>query len=659
MGYEAEGIQSRGRFVYDLEGNGLNIGGGVRDDDITEVHCAVFFDIDTRNYITFDSIRGFNGIVALVNSATMLVCHNQIDFDLPILGKFFSAVPSNSCVIIDTLVWSRSLYPDRIREGGHGLEAWGKRNGIPKPPIEDWTVFTPDMLDRCREDVRNNYMTLLKLLDEAKMYDCGAFLKTEQNIAKIISEQCRHGCYIDQPLLNDLLAKLDIKLQQLEDKITPFFYKLATNAKPLKKVRNASGEYTKEIKAHFGEQLDDPKFSIQACGEGHAFSRITWETVSLRSQPQMLRVLAGYDWEPIEFTKAGNPKITEESIKHCKGISEIAEDFKAFRRYASRRDIFSGIRDHIDPDGRVRAKVNPQATNTLRMIHSIIVNIPKYKKTEEFSEMYRAIFMASPGLVIVGCDAKGIENRMLANRVNDPELTKVVCEEGGDFHTFLWNTCLDFVDSRGNFKNVEYAFFYGGGDLKLGAMCDNITRVFPDDAIEMGYHHVKSGKNKGLWGRGKSKPLTLKQVEYTYNGTLIRKCIMDGVPNLGTFAEEIKEESKCGYLTSFDGRRTIMRVGYDHQVKTHTALNAQLQTDDSCLMKKAQELLYYWLVVEGIPAWFIITMHDEFQLETAPENAERVAELANLSIKRAGEIFNLNVPTEGDAKIGKHWGETH
>lgn len=155
------------------------------------------------------------------------------------------------------------------------------------------------------------------------------------------------------------------------------------------------------------------------------------------------------------------------------------------------------------------------------------------------------------------------------------------------------------------------------------------------------------------------KALEKRLVEYEINGARTRAKISEKIPDLGNLIDEVCEISKQGYLVGFDGRRLIMRRGYDGQVQTHKALNVLLQGDGALIMKTAQVFLSQWLEAEEIPAWFINTVHDEYQLECLPSVRFRVAELAEEAIREAGRYYNLNVPLDAEAMIGVHWGETH
>ena len=83
------------------------------------------------------------------------------DIYAPFWGKW-------DCQIIDTLVLSRELNPDRM--GGHSLKAWEERVTGKKPLVEDWEDQPLEVyLHRCREDVKLTGNVLLALLKEAEI----------------------------------------------------------------------------------------------------------------------------------------------------------------------------------------------------------------------------------------------------------------------------------------------------------------------------------------------------------------------------------------------------------------------------------------------------------------------------------------------------------
>jgi hypothetical protein len=100
-----------------------------------------------------------------LQQAKTLVGHNILGYDLPAVWKCSGEWKSKP-LILDTLVLSRFLHPERY--GGHSLAAWGERLNFPKTDFTDFTTYTPEMLEYCKNDVLLNYRVLIELLKEFK-----------------------------------------------------------------------------------------------------------------------------------------------------------------------------------------------------------------------------------------------------------------------------------------------------------------------------------------------------------------------------------------------------------------------------------------------------------------------------------------------------------
>jgi len=697
-------MKTSGYFVFDSEGNGLDNGGGQLEEDVNDVFCICLQDLVTGEKFSWDKFN-WEGLSEEFRNAHLIVGHNILAYDFPVLKRLLAIMPNPQAVVVDTLVWSRALYPDRALEGGHGLEAWSKRNDSYKPPIDDWSQYTPEILDRCLWDIDNNKITYEKLRAEAAQYDSSAFLWLEQQVATIIGDQCRRGHNFDRELAEEQQAFVEGQIEEIDVLIRPMLKPVPKMLnKPVKQIRKQNMDYTAAVyewwmaefeeNRRYGPVQPHKKFEIfgQSSTEEN-FCRVEWPEINIGSDTQMLVQLFKLGWEPLEYTDKGNPKITDESFKVQANahLGEIGEAYLKRRVLVSRLGGVKGWLENLDEDGRIRGYVNPQGAVTLRMTHQKVVNVPKHKKKEERSWAYRGCFISSNiresqrefgkewtyekevgkdaegnsiketvtvvnRMAMVGCDASGLENRMLANRLNDPELTELVL---GDLHTLLWKALEPYLASRDTTKNWEYAFFYGAADFKLGTMLDHCDEITEEEAITHGYYEIQRGKNKGMWKQEKGRALTFRQVMFTINGWRSRKAISEKIPALGDLIDNVVEASKQGYLVGFDGRRLVMRRGYDGGVQTHKALNTLLQGDGALIMKAAQVQLWMWLQAEGIEAYFLNTVHDEFQLECYPSDRFRVAQLAEESIRWAGRHFNLCVPLDAEAKIGIHWGETH
>lgn len=111
--------------------------------------------------------------LAYLHSVDVIVFHGGKKHDLPLLKKLYGWEPKSHQSIVDTLIYSRMLYPKRPLPAGytgnktHSIEAWGYRVGRAKPDHDDWSQYTPAMGIRCCEDAIIGMLTLEELEIEA------------------------------------------------------------------------------------------------------------------------------------------------------------------------------------------------------------------------------------------------------------------------------------------------------------------------------------------------------------------------------------------------------------------------------------------------------------------------------------------------------------
>jgi DNA polymerase-1 len=227
----------------------------------------------------------------------------------------------------------------------------------------------------------------------------------------------------------------------------------------------------------------------------------------------------------------------------------------------------------------------------------------------------RELWIARPGKVLVGTDAEGIQLRVLAHYMDDPEFTKAVTEgnkdAGTDPHSF--NQKKIGLGTRDNAKTFIYAFLLGAGDEKVGEIYNiGISR---GKALKRTYIESMSGLNK------------LKR-------------------------ERIPADARQGYTVAFDGRRVLCN-------SDHLMMAAYLQSGEAILMKLAMVLSVSKIREKGIGANLINVVHDEMIFECDEKDSQEVKEITEWSIKAAGEYLNLKCPMKGEGKIGRTWLEVH
>ena len=150
----------------------------------TVIWCIVAKDMDENDVKVFGPDCITKGINYL-QSADILVGHNIIGFDLPVIERLHDVKFTNE--IIDTLVLSRLFQP--IRENGHSLKTWGYRVNFNKKeqPI-DFSEYSPDMLGYCKQDVLLNEKVYWALIEEARGFSPQS-IQLEHEFAKLMAMQ--------------------------------------------------------------------------------------------------------------------------------------------------------------------------------------------------------------------------------------------------------------------------------------------------------------------------------------------------------------------------------------------------------------------------------------------------------------------------------------
>ena len=267
-------------------------------------------------------------------------------------------------------------------------------------------------------------------------------------------------------------------------------------------------------------------------------------------------------------------------------------------------------------NGRIHGAVNTNGAVTGRCTHSNpnVAQVPACRVP--YGEECRDLFGAGSGMKLVGCDASGLELRMLAHYLafyDGGQYGKIVTE--GDIHTF--NMERAGLDNRDQAKTMIYALLYGAGPKLMGEI-------------------VGGGAKEGVQ---------------------LKRKFLDNLPALKRLQDAIqKKVENGGTLMGLDGR--VLRIR-----SSHAALNMLLQSAGAVCMKVALIQLYHAL---GKSKWqhgreyaFVANIHDEFQAEVIPQHADDFGKLAVKAIRVAGKELKLNVQLDGEYKVGTTWAETH
>lgn len=268
-----------------------------------------------------------------------------------------------------------------------------------------------------------------------------------------------------------------------------------------------NGEYTAALRKVFPEMSGTRQDTVNPLVDG-AFTPVTFEDIPLGNRDSVKQVLFKYGWLGVtyndaeeeyfeqngEYPNAWSGKINEASIDYWKERMQPPEwclDIAKWYILCSRRNQIlnpkdvqylqtyktapaKGVRGLIgqayckdyqmsavdyyllygefptdaDDDWRVPAIAIPIGTNTFRMRHKVVVNIP----SRGLYPLRRA-FIAGKGKKILGCDGSGLELRMLSHFMKDAEYEHVILH--GDIHSYNQDKAgLPTRDNAKTFNNM-------------------------------------------------------------------------------------------------------------------------------------------------------------------------------------------------------------
>ena len=166
------------------------------------------------------------------NNGSKLIVHNAYKYDRPLLEKFY---PDTFKTPVegwhDTLLQSKLQWQARPAvkgsKGVHGLEPYGCRFGIIKPPIKDWSFMDEYKLHRCLEDCRIQRKTYLYLEREAQQLreklgiDFKEAMGHEVAYTVNTAKQEAVGCPVDVVHIKECVIELGELLTELANEIEP------------------------------------------------------------------------------------------------------------------------------------------------------------------------------------------------------------------------------------------------------------------------------------------------------------------------------------------------------------------------------------------------------------------------------------------------------
>lgn len=582
------------RVIFDIETDGL---------DAKVIHVLVAKQVGVEgNYV----IRSPKAFAKFAEGVTEWIAHNGIGFDIPVIEKLWGyKIPLSKTT--DTLVLSRLFDPQR--KGGHSLKIWGERLGDFKDEFSDWSAYSEEMKEYCKQDVHVTELLYNHLMQEGAKFSRKS-IRLEHAVHMIMCQQQVNGFQINRELAQEIYTVCLKETNRIETEIKEFMVPIAVPVKEVIIKRKKDGSI-------FANQLL-PDQNVQG-----DYTKIAWEEFNLGSPTQINKRLDRLGWRPTIKTKSGNSyKVCPENLATIPSTAPQAVlGLKAWKVLETRWKLAQEWLEKSQDDGRVHGTVITTGAVTHRAAHRgpNMANIPSvphgktgilWKMDGMYAAECRQAFEVPEGKRLVGTDAAGIQLRVLAHYMNDPIYTEQVID--GDIHTFNMNALGRYCKDRPTAKTFIYAFLLGAGVAKIAEILD----CSPAQA------------NKSMAN------------------------FYEALPTLKKLKSQAANAASMGWMKGLDGR--ILKIGSEH-----LALSVYLQGGETVLMRVANVFWQNQARKEGITFKQCAWVHDEWQTEVDADQAERLGEIQVQSIIDAGTHFNLNCPMDGEAKIGRNWLETH
>lgn len=564
-----------------------------------KIHVAVTKDIDTgevKLWKAADNLREY------LKGVSLIIGHNVIGFDAPVLNRCWKTKIRLSQVY-DTLIVSRLLDPSR--ENGHSLEAWGQTLGFHKI---DYAKVWAWLMDR-NEEYRGESFDLPHhgLLDDYCVRDVEVTAKLYQHLVTEIEHKQFSQESVD---LEHRVAAIISEQERNGFKLDQI-YTTVLLADIKSKV---AGIYERM------QQRWPPYEVSRGLGKRGKELKPLQVVFNPGSRQQIGEKLKELGWKPKEFTETGQPKVDETILANIKiPEAQVIAEYLMLNKRISQIESWM---EAVGKDGRVHGKVITNGAITGRATHSS----PNMSQTPNISAAYgkecRECWTVEEGNVLVGVDLSGVELRCLSHYMQDAEWQRELLE--GDVH---WKNTQAFglvpmgtlkedtkehKDARNLSKTLTYSVLYGAGAAKVGSTV------------------------------GGSAKQGAKLIDNFLNNT----------PSLKKLKAKVDKLAAKGFVPAIDGRKIWVR-------SEHAALNSLLQSAGALIAKQWLVHIKENLLAEGI--WYkqVLWSHDEVQLETKPETAERVGEIVVQSARQAGETLKFRCPIDAEFRIGRNWYETH
>ena len=327
-------------------------------------------------------------------------------------------------------------------------------------------------------------------------------------------------------------------------------------------------------------------------------------------------------------------KCNEDNLKTLPTTApQAAKDLAKWLTLEGRRSSLQEWINCVDDDGKIHGKFWHIGAWTQRMSHSspnqanipavwdesVAATTPVEQVKRDYNGAMRSLWEADHDAYLVGCDADGIQLRVLAHYMESPTYRDAILSgdktKGTDIHSVNQKALGPICKSRDDAKTFIYAWLLGAGIPKIASIL-GCTQPEARDAVNNFLSSLPELKR-------------LKQVV-------------------------IPAMAAKGGFTGLDGR-------FVRCTSEHLMLAGMLQSGEAIIMKRANTLWYNTLKTRGYDFKQVDFVHDEWQTVVfgSRGDAEAVGKIQADALAQAGRDLKTFCPISGSYSIGRNWKETH
>lgn len=390
-------------------------------------------------------------------NCTCIIGHNFLGYDARWLNTFWKAKVVDPKKVVDTVLISRLIdYDMPIPPGGdspHSLKSWGIRLGCHKGDFHDFSKLTDEMREYWLQDLDTNEEIYYHLLPYMKDPAWQPSIRAEHDVTTELVRASMTGFAFDVDRAKEVLSNVQRDMEGLDAVFQRDFPpKLVEDRRIKYRVKADGTEYANVIKARETApmvRVEDDEMIIY-----------DYEEFNPGSPKQRINVLNEAGWKPYEKTKThikfarakvgekwGKTVLTQELYDAKKeqlktygwavnednlntlpanapdGAKALAEWLTLEGRRSSLVEWLGQVKD----DGRIHGSIisigawtgrcahkNPNTANIASVFHGKADTPVKVVK-EKYDSDLRSCWTVPDGSWLVGCDADGIQLRVLAD----------------------------------------------------------------------------------------------------------------------------------------------------------------------------------------------------------------------------------------------------